>query len=293
MMSLVAMLASSVIRSTQALGLRGGPSLLRLLSGAGVGRNSIATVALPTGQRMCFPSLDPYWAPYLWGGRAYEPDVEAIFRRLASVPDKILVDCGANIGFWTVRLSAPEFGFSRLIAVEPNPRLTPLLTRNVALNGIDCTIVSKAIAEEAGQIVHLAGTEHHAVASVSDHGVPVHTTSLDSLVTPDEADGRMVVVKLDVEGSEIAAIAGARRLSAGDILFVYEDFPRSGFPVTAYLLDNGYRLAGIAPGAEAQEIASLEDARRFNRETHSTYGPSNLLACSPRSFGKIAHLLES
>src|SRR5947209_9459624 len=121
MSSVIPVLAAAIIRSTEALGVRGGPTLLRLMANAGLGRTSTSTVTLPSGKRICFPTLDSFWAPYLWGRRTYEPDVEAIFRRLAVITDKLLIDCGANIGFWTVRLSDPEFGFTRFVAVEPNP----------------------------------------------------------------------------------------------------------------------------------------------------------------------------
>src|SRR5438067_252542 len=155
-------LAAAIIRTTEALGVRGGPTLLRLLGGLGLGKNAISSVTLPTGKRMCFPTLDSYWGAYLWGRRTYEPDVEAIFRRLAVIPNKLLVDCGANIGFWTVRLSAPEYGFSRFIAVEPNPHLIPILAENVAVNHIDCEVVAAAATEEAGRQTHLAVDKDHA-----------------------------------------------------------------------------------------------------------------------------------
>jgi FkbM family methyltransferase len=290
--SFVPLIAAWLIRATEKLGIPGGPSLLRLLQKTGIGAETISTVTLPSGERICFPSLDPYWAPYLWGRRVFEPDVEAIFHHLSRVPDKILVDCGANIGFWTVRMSNRRFGFARFIAVEPNPRLIPLLERNVALNGIDCTIAAEAIAEVAGLTVYLSGTEQHAAATLSDQGLPVRSTTLDVLLSPTYVDGSPIVVKLDVEGSEIAAMRGAGELAGADILFIYEDWPGSGFAVTQYLLTNGYSIFGIWPERSAEHIGSPGDAMQFNHATHPRYGPSNLLAGSPRAFARLAPLLE-
>ncbi len=65
-------------------------------------------------------------------------------------------------------------------------------------------------------------------------GLPVTTLALRDL----EIDGP-AVVKLDVEGAEIAAVEG---LGDMDAMLVYEDFPRQGMKVTRYLLERGWKL---------------------------------------------------
>src|SRR5437763_13045848 len=155
-----------------------------------------------------------------------------------------MVDCGSNLGVWTGRLSAPEYAFRRFIAVEPNPHLIPILAEKVAANHIDCEIMAAAVTEEAGRQTYLAVDKDHAVASVSDSGVPVETTTLDELVTSEDSHS-LIVVKLDVEGSEIPAMKGARRLQGAKLIYIYEDFPRSGWPNTQFLLQCGYRIRGV------------------------------------------------
>ena len=63
-----------------------------------------------------------------------------------------------------------------------------------------------------------------ATASLATTGRPVRTLALADL----DVTGP-VLIKLDVEGAEVAAIKGAARM---DAIFVYEDWPRSGMPVT-------------------------------------------------------------
>ena len=288
---LVAALSAGAIRTTEALGLRGGPTLVKLLAATGLGRESISRVTLHSGRRIAFPTVDPYWAPYLWGRRPYEPDVQEIFRRLGRVPGKLLVDGGANIGYWTVQMSLPEFGFDRFVAIEANPALIPLLEENVRANAIDCQVVHAALAAEPGRIVHLGGVRHHASAGVADSGVPVTTASLDALVGPKMAAGRVVVVKLDIEGSEIAAFQGARSLSQRETVFIYEDWPRSGFNNSEWLLANGFAVVGMAPGEQAREIKSLGEAHAHNRSMRSSYGPSNFIAVSQGMLGKVLELM--
>jgi FkbM family methyltransferase len=229
--------------------------------------------------RLSFPSFDPYWAPYLWTGKEYEPDVQAIFRKLAPMPNKIFVDCGANIGYWTVKVSDPSLGFTEFIAVEANPALIPLLQENIRLNRIECDLFHAAISERAGEIVHLGGTEHHASASVGASGVPVPTVSLTSLLHERDTAGRMIVVKLDVEGCEIAAMRGAAGLADQDLVYIVEDWPRSGMLGTAFMLEHGYGVIGVAPDGSAKELQSVGDAIEFNSATTPRYQPSNVIGC--------------
>ena len=78
-------------------------------------------------------------------------------------------------------------------------------------------------------------------------------------------------MKLDIEGAEIAAIEGAQGM---DAIFVYEDWPKSGMPVTRYLLEQGYSLFGF----DMTPITTHAEAFAFNSRTTDVYGPSNFVA---------------
>src|SRR5205085_2625120 len=102
--------------------------------------------------------------------------------------------------------------------------------------------------------------------SLRETGKPVRTIALADLGISGPA-----LVKLDVEGSEVAAIEGAGSL---DAVYVYEDWPRSGMPVTRWLLEEGFKVSGF----DLTPIRDLSDAFAFNRRTTQSYGPSNLIA---------------
>jgi len=246
--------AAALTRSFERFGMRGAPTLLSYLAKTPLGRR-IATVRLPAGQAISFPAYDAYWARYLYAGVPYEPDVEAIFRRFSK--GRVLVDCGANIGYWSVR--AEELGFLEAIAIEANESWMPLLERNHHGRNIHAAVHS-----QSGMAMHLAG--EGAAASVGESGKPVQSIALSDLEITNPA-----LVKLDVEGAEIEAIKGAAGL---DAIFVYEDWPRSGMPVTRYVLDNGFTVFGF----DMSPIRTLADASDFNKRTTRTYGPSNFIA---------------
>ena len=246
--------AATLTRVFESLGARGAPTLLRYLSKTSLSKQ-VATVTLASGQAISFPAYDPYWARHLYAGVPYEPDVEAIFRRLA--PGRVLIDCGANIGYWSVR--AKELGFDDAIAIEANQSLIPLLTRNHKGK-----VLHAAVHSIGGETLRLEG--EGAAASLGQSGKPVRSIALADLNV-----SAPVLIKLDVEGAEIAAIEGAEGM---DAIFVCEDWPRSGMPVTEYLLASGYSLLGF----DMTRIATLAEAMSFNQRTTETYGPSNFIA---------------
>lgn len=168
------------------------------------------------------------------------------------------------------------------------------LKRNIDTNHIRVTPYHAAIAERGGQTVHIDGSQGHAVGTVGDKGTPVQTVNiaslLNSLVDLSDGERRLAVVKLDVEGSEIAAVKGAEDVKDVDLLFVYEDWPRSGMPVSSFLLSEGYTVVGVHIDGRREELKSLHAAFDFNRRSASGYHPSNLVATRSPAIYPVAEL---
>ncbi len=158
-----------------------------------------------------FPFADGYWSMLLGGADVYEPEIDELLRRLTD--DRYtLIDCGANYGYWSVLASGPGFGAQRVIAIEPSSDTFAILRNNAALNGSRFTCIKRAVGATACA-VYLSGNKHEAraVSAVANAaGERADMLALDSLVD----DGTIsstdrVVIKLDVEGLEIAALAGS------------------------------------------------------------------------------------
>lgn len=133
-----------------------------------------------------------------------------------SVDGKTLLDIGANIGTTCLRAVA-RYGFSRAIAVEPEPRNSRALRAAAALNDIDITVVEAAAGAEPGQArleTHSNSGGHH----VGDFGTPVRLVPADSLADPSEVG----LVWIDVERFEREVLAGAPALLAAGVPLVIE-----------------------------------------------------------------------
>lgn len=142
-------------------------------------------------------------------------------------PGEVLVDCGANVGMYTIWAAATRK--VRVYAFEPEAQNYALLNRNILLNGLVDSVKAycMGLSNQAGFFdLHMAdlrvGGSCHAVGDALDfEHKPLKTqftqgciaARLDDLVR----DGAVPVphhIKIDVDGFEPRVIEGARKTLA-------------------------------------------------------------------------------
>jgi FkbM family methyltransferase len=188
-----------------------------------------------------FPYGDGYWSKLLNRSYSYEDELELFFRDSSDV-DYTLIDCGANYGYWSVLVSSAPFGGHKAIAVEPSSQNFAKLINNAKINSNRFELMKCAIGATRGT-AFLTGTKHEAFSiagEVTRVGEEVSVVALDNLIDDGKisADGRYLI-KLDVEGVEIEAIKGGRRLLQTDSVIMCEEHgndPRHS--VSRYILEN-------------------------------------------------------
>lgn len=225
--------------------------------------------------RFAFQLADPYWARLVYPGFQYESELIQILEELKGLRFDF-VDCGANLGYWSVLASDPAINCASVCAVEASPQTFELLRRNWELNGKRFEILNKAIFSESALTVHIKRDPvNHAGASLCSAGADsdaVTTISIDDLIQKKNS-GRPTLVKLDVEGVEIDAFKGASRAIQGDTLFAYEDHGRdSDCAVTAWLLRNTpLKIYFIDGAGKKYSIEAPSDAARLKHDRSKGY----------------------
>ncbi|MBN1209557.1 MAG: FkbM family methyltransferase [Myxococcaceae bacterium] len=149
----------------------------------------------------------------------YEPQETCLVRALLR-PGDTFVDVGAHWGYFTLLAAEAVTRAGRVVAVEADPRIHRTLVANLALNPLPhVTALHVAAAAEEGT-VKLEGYDEaqdnwgisrvRDAARASSRAFTVPARPVDAML--DELGvGRVSLVKMDIEGAEVFALAGMRR----------------------------------------------------------------------------------
>lgn len=246
---------------------------------------NLVEVGIEGGQRFKVYLDDEYWTRVALGRDRYEPEVGRVLQAAAGAT-RHFCDLGANMGYWTLR-AAPTFAC--LTAVEASPSSFARLSEN--LRPLPRVNLHHAAVHSAsgGSLRFICDRRRHAAARVSQGDDPlapgewveqVPTLCIDDLIPAGEA----ALIKLDVEGAEVAAIQGARRALNDGAVLIYEDHGADPdcAPSARLLEMPGVQIHAIQGAARTMtsiaQIAALKTDRRKGYNFIAGRGDSALLA---------------
>jgi FkbM family methyltransferase len=185
-------------------------------------------------------------ASNVWASGRVEGHVQSALRDIVR-PGDTFFDVGANVGFFTIlgaRLVGPT---GSVVAFEPQPETREALLGNVALNGFSNVVVDpRAISNSSGTaVLDWRNLPTARLVRDSQHGtgrsVSVSTTSIDDFLAeyPSLAPR---VVKIDVEGHEIAVLQGMKRTLADHAPVLLCEMHRTNRELASELAAVGYRM---------------------------------------------------
>lgn len=147
----------------------------------------------------------------------YELDTLRLLRRLLR-PGDHFVDCGANIGYFTLAAARRVGADGRIDAFEPDPLNSARLAANLKANGSPAhvRVHPVALSDAAGQATfyHPTGdSRNHGEASLfAPTGVQTQAYTVRTARLDQEIDRPPVLIKMDIEGAELSALRGMARL---------------------------------------------------------------------------------
>ena len=196
-------------------------------------------------------------------GKFWEPNnITVLLRQLRKDSRMGFIDIGCNVGEFSI--IAASMGH-RVVAVDAVSLHTNMLAKSVILNGYQdrVTIVNNAISNEYGRLNFSSWPENRGSARIrtddmnflQSRFVPiaenVSTILMDDLL--DVITFNRAIIKIDIEGHEVAALSGAKVLfDTLDIPLVFCEWWGTQYPrrrlvkeVISFMSSHGYRAENI------------------------------------------------
>jgi FkbM family methyltransferase len=232
----------------------------------------LVSVSLNSDAVFIFPQ-GGYWSQSVCG--LYEPEIGWILRRAAERPYAFL-DGGANYGYWSILASSAPYGRHSSIAIEASLRNFEYLVKNAHANGCRFHSLRRALLDESGRQVILYGKSPAGMSLRKDwHPDDIDCCEDVETITLDDVADRYLpdrkhpaFIKLDVEGSEIEAIKGGRRLIDEGALIVYEDHGKEpSHPVSRFVLSlEDIEIWSFGPDERAIRITGLDQVAAIKKD---------------------------
>jgi FkbM family methyltransferase len=241
---------------------------------------SVTGVADPPLTMAVHRTADKHISEHLAASGRWEPYETSLF--LSAIrPGSLVVDCGANIGWYT--LLAASRG-TDVLAVEPSPANAALLRASLDRNGLaDRVVVVEAAAGEAAGFASLRFStdnqgDHRLGGSLSRDSIDVPVVTVDDLLATHFPGRAPTLMKLDTQGSEVAILRGARTAwqatAAPTIVMEFWPYglttcgyePDDLLALLADMVDITHKCAEIREWAQSTHPLAMTDLRQMAAE---------------------------
>ncbi|MCL4543416.1 MAG: FkbM family methyltransferase [Chloroflexi bacterium] len=142
----------------------------------------------------------------VWLGLEEEQELRLLPKLLE--PNSTFIDCGANIGIWTVVAGKAHHSSCKVWSFEPNPLTFHKLQANVSASRLgNVRLFRSAVGGSNGTAAFETSVEHNVSRIIPGSltgGTMVSMMRLDSVLPGQSVCG----VKIDVEGAELGVIEG-------------------------------------------------------------------------------------
>src|SRR3972149_2234781 len=173
--------------------------------------------------------------------------------------DDVVIDIGANIGYYTLIFAKLVGDTGKVFAFEPDPTNFELLRKNIEANGYkNVTLEQKALSDKEGKVTLALSKQNAAGHHISsEQQAPKNSIQVDAIAADDyfkNFEHKIDFIKMDVEGAESIVLSGMANIlkNNADLKMMVEYNPDAiknmGLEPTSYLellVKNGFRMMDI------------------------------------------------
>jgi FkbM family methyltransferase len=198
----------------------------------------------------------------------YEPELQQAIRREVH-PGMVVYDVGANIGYVSLLLARAVGPQGRVFAFEALPANLERIRANLALNP-QAAVTPLGMAVIDGErpvefLTHASGAMGKAAGSAGRvdqtyaAAIQVAGISLDEFIYAQKNPAPQVI-KIDIEGGEVLALPGMRRLlrEGCPLVFLELHGPEAAHAAWDELTAASYRLSRMDSGAHIPSFETLD-----------------------------------
>ncbi|HVX02494.1 MAG TPA: FkbM family methyltransferase [Nitrososphaera sp.] len=201
----------------------------------------------------------------------YGPEQTSFIKSLVK-SDYVCLDIGANIGYFTLIMAKQ----AKLVhAFEPEPRNFDILQKNIVLNNIqNVTLYNSAVSSEASDraTLHLCSMNRGMHRLYQSHWCKEGTVQVQTLRIDDHIQ-QADFIKMDIEGAELGALRGMKKMLESGTTLLMEFHPPSiveygADPGDVYDFMKSLDYSVEIPGRN--EDVSLQELERIANEKAGT-----------------------
>jgi FkbM family methyltransferase len=175
---------------------------------------------MPTGGKLLLEPGHFFTRKLLEQDAIFEPETVAFLKSILKTGDTF-IDCGANIGYYSIIAGDLVGPTGRVVGIEANPITYKFLTRNLEANnlppGINC-----ALSNKTGKLILYAPARSDVLSSLHKNKLfdndnvrefSVDARTLDEIVTEINLS-KIDLIKIDVEGGELDILKSSTHIFA-------------------------------------------------------------------------------
>ena len=186
---------------------------------------------------------------------------------------EVLVDVGANIGYFTLLMAKLSGPTGKIFSFEPEDNNFELLDKNVKCNNYQNIVLEKkGVSDHNGTNKFFLSTKNtgmHSLQKIRDGSkeIKIDVIKLDDYFSTLDLVEKISLIKIDVEGAEFQVLNGMKTILKNENLrllieFIPEHLEKHGTnpsDVLKILDDNNFELYQINENTKELELKNYED----------------------------------